>query len=193
MEITRGMARPQPSHPQNPFLPRTPGVTADLIRRSNLLWLTWQQGSFSQRLPTGVPPPGYTAWALQNPGGPPFISSRVVQFNIYLAVLALSCSLWDLIPWPGMEALPPALGGRVESQPLDPQGSPWSCAGYHSSPAQGSQVSWGRVPFSNLPLPGQLGSWGWAELISMCLPYSLQNLLFLTPRTWSDTVCTERI
>ena len=34
---------------------------------------------------------------------------------------SLSCGLWDLVPWPGMEPGPPALGAG--SQPLDRQGS----------------------------------------------------------------------
>ena len=35
--------------------------------------------------------------------------------RIYLAVLGLSCSMWDLVPWPVIEPKPPATG---------PQGSP---------------------------------------------------------------------
>ena len=29
---------------------------------------------------------------------------------IYLTVLGLSCSMWDLVPWPGIEPVPPPLG-----------------------------------------------------------------------------------
>ena len=29
---------------------------------------------------------------------------------IFLAVLSLSCDMWDLVPWPGVEPGPPALG-----------------------------------------------------------------------------------
>ena len=31
---------------------------------------------------------------------------------IYLAALGLSCSMWDLAPWPGIEPGPPALGAQ---------------------------------------------------------------------------------
>ena len=31
---------------------------------------------------------------------------------IYLAVLALSCSMWHLVPWPGIKPGPPALGAQ---------------------------------------------------------------------------------
>ena len=34
-------------------------------------------------------------------------------FNyFYLAALGLSCSMWDLVPWPGNEPGPPALGAQ---------------------------------------------------------------------------------
>ena len=43
--------------------------------------------------------------------------------NIYLAVLGLSCSMWDLVPWRGInEPRTPALGSQSLS-PLDHQGS----------------------------------------------------------------------
>ena len=29
---------------------------------------------------------------------------------IYLAVLGLTCSMWDLVPWPGIKPGPPASG-----------------------------------------------------------------------------------
>ena len=40
------------------------------------------------------------------------MTSVKIFFNIciYLAVLSLSCSMWDLVPWPGMEPGPLALG-----------------------------------------------------------------------------------
>ena len=36
--------------------------------------------------------------------------------NIYLAAPGLSCSMWDLVPRPGMELEPPALRERSLSQ-----------------------------------------------------------------------------
>ena len=33
-------------------------------------------------------------------------------YFIYLAVLGLSCNMWDLVPWPGIKPGPPALGAR---------------------------------------------------------------------------------
>ena len=33
-------------------------------------------------------------------------------FNIYLAVLGLSCRLWDLVSWPGIQPVSPPLGGQ---------------------------------------------------------------------------------
>ena len=40
-------------------------------------------------------------------------------------IFDLHCGMWDLVPWPGIEPGPPALG--MQSQPLDPQESPSSC------------------------------------------------------------------
>ena len=37
---------------------------------------------------------------------------KILKIFIYLAVLGLSCSMWYLIPWPGMEPKPPALGAQ---------------------------------------------------------------------------------
>ena len=42
-----------------------------------------------------------------------------------MAAPGLSCSMWDLVPWPGIELRPLALG--AQSLPLDHQGSPWLC------------------------------------------------------------------
>ena len=42
---------------------------------------------------------------------------------IYLTALDLSCSMWNLVPWPGIEPEPPLLG--VLTSPLDHRGSPW--------------------------------------------------------------------
>ena len=46
--------------------------------------------------------------------------------------------------------------GRVESQPLDPQGSPWSCAVITTHQHKAAKCLEEEAPFSNLPLPGQL-------------------------------------
>ena len=42
---------------------------------------------------------------------------------IYFTAVGLSCSMWGLVPWPGIKPGPPALGAR-SPQPLDHQGSP---------------------------------------------------------------------
>ena len=42
---------------------------------------------------------------------------------IYLDAPGLSCSIWDLVPSPGIEPGPPALGAQSVSQ-FDHQGSP---------------------------------------------------------------------
>ena len=39
-----------------------------------------------------------------------FLSFFKIFLSIYLAVLGLSCSKWDLVPWPGIEPRPPELG-----------------------------------------------------------------------------------
>ena len=41
-----------------------------------------------------------------------FLSLIDVFLFIFLAVPGLSCSMWDLVPWPGMELRPPALRVR---------------------------------------------------------------------------------
>ena len=41
---------------------------------------------------------------------------------VSLAVPGLSCSMWDLVPWPGIKPRPHALG--IRSWPWDHQGSP---------------------------------------------------------------------
>ena len=41
---------------------------------------------------------------------------------IYLAVPNNNCSMWDLVPWPGIEPGPPALGAQVLT--TGPPGSP---------------------------------------------------------------------
>ena len=44
----------------------------------------------------------------------PHIAADSFFFNyyFYLAELGLSCSMWDLVPWPGIEPGPPALGAQ---------------------------------------------------------------------------------
>ena len=39
-----------------------------------------------------------------------FLSFLIYILFIYLAALGLSCGMWDLVPWPGVEPRPPALG-----------------------------------------------------------------------------------
>ena len=41
-------------------------------------------------------------------------SFRKIYVFIYLAVLDISCSMWDLVPQPGMEPQAPCIG-RMES------------------------------------------------------------------------------
>ena len=43
----------------------------------------------------------------------------------------LSCGVWDLVPWPRIEPMPPALGAWT--QPLDHQGNPWISFNYQLS------------------------------------------------------------
>ena len=40
------------------------------------------------------------------------LHSFLKTFFIYLAVPGLSCGLWDLVLWPGIKPMPPALGAR---------------------------------------------------------------------------------
>ena len=35
---------------------------------------------------------------------------KLFIYFIFFAVQSLSCSMWDLVPWPGIEPWPPALG-----------------------------------------------------------------------------------
>ena len=46
----------------------------------------------------------YSTWGLKE------IFFKYLFIFIYLAVLCLSYDLWDLVPWPGIEPRPPALG-----------------------------------------------------------------------------------
>ena len=39
-----------------------------------------------------------------------FENKYVFKKHIYLNVCGLSCSMWDLVPWPGIEPRPPTLG-----------------------------------------------------------------------------------
>ena len=45
-------------------------------------------------------------------------------FDTHCSEWTFSCDLWDLVPWPGIEPLPPAVG------PLDHQGSPMVRSSY---------------------------------------------------------------
>ena len=56
----------------------------------------------------------------------------------------LDCRMWHLVPWPGLELGPPALG-TSESSPLDHQGSPCSTV-----------ACWWIVSSSSYPLPFSL-------------------------------------
>ena len=42
----------------------------------------------------------------------PDIHGKKNFFLIYVTAPGLSCSTWDLVPWPGIEPSPPALGAR---------------------------------------------------------------------------------
>ena len=39
----------------------------------------------------------------------------IFKIFIHLAMLGLSCSMWDLVPWPGIEPKPSALGAQSPS------------------------------------------------------------------------------
>ena len=39
-----------------------------------------------------------------------YVCMYVCMYVFYLAALGLSCSMWDLVPCPGIESRPPALG-----------------------------------------------------------------------------------
>lgn len=52
-----------------------------------------------------------------------FFKKKYVIFT-YLTAPGLSCSIWDLVPWPGVKPRPPAL--VAWSQPPDHWWSPWS-------------------------------------------------------------------
>ena len=40
------------------------------------------------------------------------LTAFLKKIFIFLAALGLSCSMWDLVPWPGIESRPPALGAQ---------------------------------------------------------------------------------
>ena len=47
---------------------------------------------------------------------PPFnVKRKLLMFIIYLAPPGLSCGMWDLVPWPGIELRPPAEGDQCLS------------------------------------------------------------------------------
>ena len=68
----------------------------------NLLLFCCSHSPKWDKLPTGT----LSSWALC-----PFDTSLWFFFLIfiYLAILGLSCGMWDLVPWPDMEPGPPAL------------------------------------------------------------------------------------
>ena len=81
------------------------------------------------------------AWFLSYPGS---VCLEVCLFyclfllkNIYLFIwLSLGCSMQDLVPWPGIEAGPPALGVQSFNHQTTRQVSPWRfgqgpCQGWH--------------------------------------------------------------
>ena len=45
-------------------------------------------------------------------------------YFIYLTLPGLSCSMWNLVPWSGIEPGAPCVGS-AESWPLNHQGGPW--------------------------------------------------------------------
>ena len=50
--------------------------------------------------------------------------SLAIACGIYnYSIQTLSCHMWDLVPWPGIEPRPPCIG-TVKSEPLNHQGSP---------------------------------------------------------------------
>ena len=70
-----------------------------------------------------------------------FLSCSFFFLSTYLPAPGLSCSMQDLVPWPGTKPRPPALGvwsGRAESRPLYSQGSPWGIFNEGSSRRQTS-------------------------------------------------------
>ena len=88
---------------------------------------------------------------------------------MYLAVLALSCGMWDLVPWPGIEPRPLAVGVRSLSH--------WTT---REDPI---------IPFWNIPYTGLLRSISPSlpEGTHACfpsIPFNLQNgscVIDLTP------------
>ena len=80
-----------------------------------MLWQLWQSRVWPNshhQLEQSGPPEKYRPLSL-------FYSARFICFwlcvfcffkILYLAMLGLSCSMWGLIPWPGIKPGPPALG-----------------------------------------------------------------------------------
>ena len=88
---------------------------------SLLFWITaWTLAFFKNQFNPVITNYQYYLWCLNFP----FVTCEspfpyfpciypvfvFVLIFIYLAVLGLSCSLWDLVPWSGIEPRPPALG-----------------------------------------------------------------------------------
>ena len=55
-----------------------------------------------------------------------------------------SCSMWAIVPQPGIEPRPPALGELAESSPPEHQGSPRCSSFYECPPTGGSKVTRAR-------------------------------------------------
>ena len=55
-----------------------------------------------------------------------------------------SCSMWAIVPQPGIEPRPPALGELAESSPPEHQGSPRCSSFYDCPPTGGSKVTRAR-------------------------------------------------
>ena len=115
---------------------------------------------------------------------------------IYLPVLGLSCSEWDLVPWPGIEPVSPALGvwclscwttrevpvtfllesafSRAwASGPIEPGGT-W-CSGWRPRRQAGSLLRWSCHQESQRRLLSQAGL---CHLFISC-PWDIASSLFL--------------
>ena len=68
---------------------------------------------FKKKSYLSVPCLSYSMW-----------ESLAIACGIYnYSIQTLSCHMWDLVPWPGIEPRPPCTG-TVKSEPLNHQGSP---------------------------------------------------------------------
>ena len=83
-------------------------------------------------------------------------------FNLHCSVQDLRCSLWDLVPWPGITPGPPAnLGAKCLSHGTPPG---------RSLPHSFRQSAWFIVDFPPpLKLLKQMNEWCWLSLWSSLL------------------------